>query len=78
MSESHFPVITEHPTAGSSGGGGNNILEHQQKKSIFKIGERVMAFDEHGRTVYGTVRWISAKIIGIETVSTLMYVYGSV
>ena len=54
----------------TSNSGGSNIsynLELQQKQ--IKMGDRVMAFDNGGGTVYGTVKWISHKFIGIETVS---------
>lgn len=48
-------------------------VEQQQKQTPFKIGDRVMAFDEDGGTVHGTVKWVGgtnySKSIGIETVS---------
>ena len=59
---------------------GSNIsynLELQQKQ--IKMGDRVMAFDDGGKTVYGTVKWTGGsgthKFIGIETVSTFVYIH---
>ena len=53
-------------------------VEQQQKQNTIKIGDRVMAFDNDGGTVHGTVRWTGGSIgssifIGIETVSTFIY-----
>ena len=51
--------------------------KREKKQIIFEIGDRVMAFDESGGTVYGTVRWTGGgigsvgEIVGIETVSLL-------
>ena len=45
---------------------------------MFQIGDRVMAFDEIGGTVYGTVRWTGwgigsvREIVGTETVSNFL------
>ena len=49
-------------------------MEQQQKQMPFKIGDRVMAFEDEGGTVHGTVKWAggstgSGKLVGIETVS---------
>lgn len=51
--------------------------KQEQRQPMFQIGDRVMAFDEIGGTVYGTVRWTGGgigsmgEIVGIETVSLL-------
>ena len=56
------------------------LVNQQQKQILFKIGDRVMAFDDDGGTVYGTVKWIGRsvgsvdKLIGIETVSAFIYI----
>ena len=90
MSES-LNVITKLPTiaaAASSDSGSINSknlqiqksVEQQEKQVPFKIGDRVMAFedeDKGGGTIHGTVKWTglitgAGKIIGIETVSTFI------
>ena len=96
--ENRKAAITKPPTGttagnGSTGGSGNNnsknlqkqkLVEPQQKQIPFKCGDRVMAFNDDGGTVYGTVKWIGGafgsrgKLIGIETVSVFIcvkYVY---
>ena len=79
---------------GSTSGSGNKnpknlhnqkSVEQQQKQISFRCGDRVMAFDDDGGTVQGTVKWTGGslggsaeKLIGIETVSAFMcmkYVY---
>ena len=90
--ESHNPGIAEifsRPSAtasnGGTGGSGNKnsknlqkqrSMEEQQKQTTFKIGDRVMAFENDGGTVYGTVKWAGGNVgadqlMGIETVSVL-------
>ena len=54
-------------------------MQQQQKQIVFKIGDRVMAFDNDGGTVHGTVKWIGGsvgihKVVGIETVSAFIYI----
>ena len=91
--ESPKDAITKPPTGATAGndvtgGSGNKnsknlqkqkSVEQQQKQPLFKIGDRVIAFDDGGRVVYGTVKWIGGsihgKLIGIETVSTFIYVH---
>ena len=78
MSESCVTVVTTPSSSTTSNiSGGNNVLVQQQKQ--MKIGDRVMAFDDVGGTVYGTVKWTSGsathKIIGIETVSTFVWIH---
>ena len=52
--------------------------KREKKQMMFQIGDRVMAFDERGGTVYGTVRWTGGgigsvgEIVGIETVSNFL------
>ena len=92
--ESRKAAITKSPTSatavnGGTGGSGNKnseslqkqkSVEQQQKQIPFKVGDRVMAFDNVGGTVYGTVKWVggsTVKLLGIETVSVL-YVHSYV
>ena len=60
---------------------GCNVKPHKQKSVKqphlpFKCGDRVMAFDDDGGTVLGTVKWIGGgsrhNLVGIETVSTFI------
>ena len=62
--------------------GSDSTNSSQKKKSVdqkmeFEVGDRVMAFDDYGGTIYGTVRWTGGgtgrmgTIVGIETVSSL-------
>lgn len=50
----------------------------EEQQTGFETDDRVMAFDDNGGTVYGTVRWIGGgtgrigKIVGIETVSVFL------
>ena len=75
-------AITKPPTSATSGGGGGGgggsknsktSVDHQQQQTFYKIGDRVMAFDNEDGTVHGTVKWVggssSGKIAGIQTVS---------
>ena len=81
VSEQRQTII---PKLVSSGNDSTNSF--QKKKSVdgpsdqkmeFEVGDRVMAFDDYGGTIYGTVRWTGGgagrmgKIVGIETVSSL-------
>ena len=90
--EGRKAAITKPPTSatagnGGTGGSGNKSsknlqkqrsVEQQQKQTTFKFGDRVMAFDNDGGTVHGTVKWTGGsigsvgKLIGIETVSALI------
>ena len=75
----------------SPGGAGSNYTKskmnnlktkseekREQKQIGFESGDRVMAFDDRGGTVYGTVRWTGGgtgrigKIVGIETISLFL------
>ena len=86
--ESHnASVITKPSTSANSGGSGNKkpmnlhkqkSVEQQQKQIPFRLYDRVMAFDDDGGMVNGTVKWIGGrygipgKLIGIETVSAFI------
>ena len=89
LSEHRVPVVSKPPvsaTPGSSGGGGSKNVKNLQKQKpveqqqvYYKTGDKVMAFDDNGRTVHGTVKWTGGstglgKLVGIETVSHLYYV----
>ena len=76
-SPSSPPAVTKSPSSATSDSNcGDNIL---QKERVFKILDKVMAFDDDGGTVYGNVKWIgrnplvpsvSKELVGIETVSS--------
>lgn len=76
LSENRVAIASK-PFGSVTSGNGSNLQKQksveQQQKQTFKIGDRVMAFDEDGGTVHGTVKWIggtnSKRLIGIETVS---------
>ena len=85
LSESHNAAIIKPPASptadsGSTGSSDNKnsrnqkSTEQQQQQVPFGIGERVMAFDDYGGNVHGTVKWTGGstrlgKLVGIETVS---------
>ena len=95
LSESRTPVVTKPPSSATAGSNKNSknlqkqksVEQQQKQKSVkqqekqiyFNIGDRVMAFDNDGRTVHGTVKWTggstgSGKLVGIETVSHLYFI----
>lgn len=56
-------------------------VEHYIQQDLqFRLGDRVIAFDDKGRTVAGTVKWVGSKrlskmkVVGIETVSLHAYI----
>ena len=79
ISERRITIISK--PASDGGGADSNATKPLKKqksaeeKMAFEPGDRVMAFDDNGGTVYGTVRWTGGgtgrmgKIVGIETVS---------
>ena len=80
LSDSCVPVITKTPSSGNKNSKNlqkQKSVEQQQKQLYFK-GDRLMAFDDDGGTVHGTVKWtggtLSEKLVGIETVSQILYI----
>ena len=85
ISERRVTIIAK-PTGGGTDSSGTKPLKKQtsaEEKMAFVPGDRVMAFDDNGGTVYGTVRWTGGrgggtgrvgKIVGIETVSLFIII----
>ena len=82
ISERRVTIITK-PAGASADSNGTKPLKKQkseEQKMEFEVGDRVMAFDDNGGTVYGTVKWTGGgsgrfgKIVGIETVSLFVFI----
>lgn len=71
MSDGCVPFVTKQPPSSATTGSSGYLY--------FKIGDRVMAFDNDGVTVHGTVKWTgggpSGRLVGIETVSQILAIY---
>ena len=83
ISERRVTIIPK-PASSSANSSGTKSLKKQkseEQKMEFELGDRVMAFDDNGGTVYGTVKWTGGgsgrfgKIVGIETVSNMHFVF---
>ena len=88
LSESHNTGVIKPPTSPSVDNGNTSSsvnrnsknqksTEQQQQQVPFRIGDRVMAFDDYGGKVHGTVKWTGGsdrigKLVGIETVSVFV------
>ena len=84
LTPNRVDVITK-PAGGVTAGSSSGAVIKQPKQiqpqksieaqQIYAVGNRVLAFDDKGGTVKGTIKWIGGstgkkRVAGIETVST--------